>query len=186
MNMKERELIALRTRSWKILSVTLPPTLGIFGTVAALKGLESGGARDFWYVVATLLALAALIQRILSSRVLLEPTTLTVINPVFTYSCPREFVRWPVVGSDGGLEIHLRDGSVINSFAFGGSLISRALGTGSKAVGEISDWLNTPRGEVGDEIHVPRRELTRTLLPELTFALAALFAVVGLVIRTAA
>ncbi|MFG2485865.1 hypothetical protein ACGFSI_24300 [Streptomyces virginiae] len=186
MNRHEKETIVLRVRSWKILSMILPPALGIFGVAAVLKGLEAGGARDFWFVVATLLALGALIQRVLSSRVLLDSKTLTVINPVFTYSCAREFVRWPALRDDGGLEIHLRDGRVVNSFAFGGSLISRVMGTGPKVVGEIFNWLDTPRGAPVDDMRAPRREWTRMPSSELTFCLAAFLAVIGLIVRAVA
>ncbi|MEV6683101.1 hypothetical protein AB0N09_40530 [Streptomyces erythrochromogenes] len=185
MSRKNRETIVLRAKSWKLLSVTLPPALGVFGTIAVLKGLEAGGARDFWFVVATLLALGAFIQRILSARVLLDSNTLTIMNPVFTYSCAREYVRWPAIRDDGGLEIHLRDGRVVAAFAFGGSLISRAMGTGPKVVGEISTWLKASNGELGGGDLVLRREWTRTPFAELILALAALSAAIGTILHAA-
>lgn len=156
------------------------------GAICVLKGAAVGGAGEAWYVAAVLLALVAFIQRLLSSRVLLGSTTLTVVNPVFTYSCPRESVRWASVRDDGGLEIHLRDGHVVDVFAFGGSLISRVVGSGPKAAGEIWGWLNGAREGTGDGADIPRRAWTRTPFPELVSALAALFVGVGLVLRVIA
>ncbi|WP_141658525.1 hypothetical protein [Streptomyces mutabilis] len=131
-----------------------------------------------WQGIPVYLALAAILGRIATCKVVLYEATLVVINPLRTHTIPRSALTRADVDDHGTLELHLhRDDKPIPAFAFGGSLVDRIKGTSEKAAHTITAWLNTPHASTAD---LPAQtHWTRSLYADAALALCAVTSVAG-------
>ncbi|MCX4674041.1 hypothetical protein OG413_01680 [Streptomyces sp. NBC_01433] len=150
----------LRRLSFRILSVVVTAIFLAVSAGAAIS-LQTGINYDAFGVMALCLGVVGMSRRILGSRVVLDRSTLTVINPVFTYIIPRSLVGGVNVASNGTLSIITRSGREIEATGFGGSLVDHFVGSTEKAVSEINVHLNSrPRAgsdsSAGESRHLSR------------------------------
>ncbi|GAA3377517.1 hypothetical protein GCM10020367_53480 [Streptomyces sannanensis] len=118
---------------------------------AVWKVTSVNGFRMGWQGIPVYLALAAILGRIVTCKVVLHEATLVVINPLRTHTIPRSALARAEVDDHGTLELHLHhDDKRIPSFAFGGSLVDRIKGTSEEAAHTITTWLNTPHPPTAD------------------------------------
>lgn len=87
------------------------------------------------------LALCAVLGRITSSKVCLFADRLVIVNPLRTYTVPRELVG-SVLANDGGtLIVRTTESREIAVFGFGGSVVDHFIGTTREAEKRMNDWI---------------------------------------------
>lgn len=173
---KER---VLRRRSWRVLCATASTALGIGMLAAVWKVTSVNGFRMGWQGIPVYLALAALLGRIATCKVVLYEATLVLINPLRTHTIPRSALNRADVDDHGTLHLHLhRDDKPLPAFAFGGSLVDRFKGTSEEAAHAITAWLNAPHSSTAD-LHT-RTNWTRSPYADAALALCAVTSTAGL------
>lgn len=145
---ERREMLArigrptvLRRRSWPILFGIATVALGIGMAAAVYKVTSVNGFRSGWQGIPIFLAIAGILGRIASCKVVMRDGSLMVVNPLRTHVVSKDFVHSAAVNDDGTLEVRLTEGDALSSFAFGGSLIDRFRGTSDAAAVAVNGWL---------------------------------------------
>ncbi|MFE7566777.1 hypothetical protein ACFU76_07395 [Streptomyces sp. NPDC057539] len=126
----------LRRRSFRIISWIF--TL-FFGTAAV--GLTISLAYDLSSETLTgaavSLGILTVVHHICGSRILLNQSSLTIVNPFFTHIVPYKLIADVTPGGDGTLTIVTRQGDEIRCTAFGGSIIDHFVGSTERAAERI-------------------------------------------------
>lgn len=138
----------LRRTSFKILSGLFTFGFGVVATglvISLSNGLEGGPLIG----VAACLGTIALARRVMGSRIVLENSSIIIINPLVTYTVPYREIARVGGGGSGGLTIITRQGDEIYSTGFGGSLIDHFVGSTERAVERIESRRKRHRGSTG-------------------------------------
>ncbi|MFF9347722.1 PH domain-containing protein [Streptomyces sp. NPDC014734] len=136
------------------------------------------GFRTGWQGIPVYLALAGIIGRVASCKVILDDDALQVINPFRTHTMARNAIRSVSVTDDGTLELELDGHRTIPVFAFGGSLVDRFRGTSDRAGRSIDAWLRSGSEANGTE-PAPEVRWTRCRIADLSLVLCAVTAGTG-------
>ncbi|MFB7917371.1 PH domain-containing protein [Streptomyces sp. NPDC056061] len=168
----------LRRRSWPVLSGIFVLGLGIVTIAAVYKVSSVNGFRTGWQGIPVYLALAGIIGRVVSCKVIVRDEVLLVVNPLRTHIVPRTAIRAVSVTDDGTLEVALDEDRTIPVFAFGGSLVDRFRGTSDRAGRSIDQWLRSGPAASGDE-PAPQVRWTRCPSADLSLVLCVVTAGAG-------
>ncbi|MBV7670665.1 hypothetical protein STHAL_14460 [Streptomyces halstedii] len=174
-----KSVIRLRRKSWRYASWIMFSSLGAGMVLAVIKVSSKHGFGEGWKGIPVLLVFYGFVGRIVSSEVRLSHDSLTVVNPLRTYTLPRSSRLRALKDSSGSLQVTSEESGTIDAFAFGGSIIDGFVGTVAKVEREIASWVNA---------EVPTKSLsvkyekkwTRCRWSDLSLLLALLVTAVGL------
>ncbi|MEV3872977.1 hypothetical protein [Streptomyces sp. NPDC049906] len=113
--------------------------LGVGSSMA--DGLQSGPLTG----VAVALGVVALVRRIWGSKIILDKSTVAVVNPIFTYVIPARDVLKVETSSGGSLSIQTIHGDLIPSAGFAGSLIDHMVGSAIRAIDQVDEYVAATR-----------------------------------------
>lgn len=136
---------ALHRISFRILRWIITVTFGLVaaGLLISLnysfKGGPLLGAAACFFVI-------TLAQRFMGSRIVLNPSTMTVVNPIMNYTIPYDVVSSVRGGGGGTLILATRGGEEIYSVGFGGSMIDGIFKTTDKSIERIEMRMRKRRG----------------------------------------
>ncbi|MFE7480569.1 PH domain-containing protein [Streptomyces sp. NPDC057552] len=173
--------VVLRRVSWMVFCWVAIVGMGIGGIIAVFAVSSANGFREGWQGIPAFLAIMGFIGRIGNCKVILRDDELAVVNPLRTYILPKSAVRGVSVNDGGTLRFHLDDDRKIYSFAFGGSLIDRFVGSSGKAERKAETWLRSDRAEsaAGAEAVAPQARWTRCASADAAIVLGVVVAAVG-------
>ncbi|MER8073795.1 hypothetical protein ABTZ59_36865 [Streptomyces sp. NPDC094034] len=112
-------------------------------TVSLTYGLRGGPLAG----VAVSLGMITIAHRIWGSRILLEESSLTIVNPLVTYTIPYKMITNVTSSGNGTLTIATRQGIEIRSTGFGGSIIDHFVGSTERAAKRVTTRLKRQHRE---------------------------------------
>lgn len=135
----------LRRRSWPVLAGVAFISVGLMNFSIVLAELADGNRGEPAFLAAITLAIMSSMYRMGTCKIVLRDSSLQVDN--FFSRCLVDYRAISRVDGSpaGGLGIHLRDGSGISPFAFGGSLVDALFKTSERAAGIIGSRLDGER-----------------------------------------
>ncbi|WP_139134534.1 hypothetical protein [Streptomyces sp. TP-A0874] len=170
----------LRRRSWPIMSWSAITFLWILYFLTLLAALAHENHRDALLIGATIAALTTLVRRIGSCRMVLLPDSILVENPICSYQLPHESIHDVRMTSGGGLAIETRQGTSVQAFGFGGSVVDAYFKTTERAVAEAQQMLSVAHEDRGKAEQQLNNTFRRCWSADIPLLLAATLAVAGL------
>lgn len=150
--------IILRRRSWPILNwaglvLLWPIFLGVIW-----KTIGNGYYDESLTVGAIILAITSVFRRVGTCKIALHESSLRLDNFFTSSSIPYAEIANVSASLSSGLDIQLRDGSEVGSFAFGGSLVDIVFKTSERAAMEIRNAIGSRSSRIapGGEKRVRR------------------------------
>ncbi|NEA16768.1 hypothetical protein [Streptomyces halstedii] len=175
-----KSVTRLRRKSWRYASWVMFPSLGAGMVLAVINVSSKHGFGEGWKGIPVLLVFYGVIGRIISSEVRLSHDSLTVVNPLRTYTLPRSSPLRALKDDSGTLQVTSEESGTIDAFAFGGSIIDSFVGTVAKVEREIAAWVTAAVPEKSVSVTYEKR-WTRCRWPDLSLLLTLLVTTVGLV-----
>ncbi|WKV74070.1 hypothetical protein AW27_022735 [Streptomyces sp. PCS3-D2] len=175
----------LRRRSFRVLALLV---LALFcgGSVLGLYDGLWKDERDGWFAAALLLAAGSFAYRITRSRVHAGESSLTVVNPLFSYEVPYGSIHRIEVSGSGSLTVLPKERVVDTEgegylvVGFAGSLLDRFFKTSDKAAAELKKYRSRGRRAPGADGPV-HRKVVADVVADAMLLTAAVCAVCALV-----
>ncbi|MEU0413581.1 hypothetical protein ABZ307_38120 [Streptomyces griseorubiginosus] len=142
---RDRENEVLHRISFRILRWIITVTFGLVATglLISLNYSFKGGPL---LGVAACFFVIMLAQRFMGSRIVLNSSTVTIVNPVMNYRIPYGAVSSVHGGGGGTLILATREGKEIYAVGFGGSMIDGIFKTTDKSIERIEMRIRKKRG----------------------------------------
>ncbi|MEV7683059.1 hypothetical protein AB0O64_31590 [Streptomyces sp. NPDC088341] len=172
----ESDPVVLRRVSYVILSLLFTIGFGVASCYGVFLGVSTEAGEPFGGASAGLGAIF-LARRIWESKISLDRSRLVVVNPVRTYEIPYRQIASVEKDGSGGLVITTRQGLVVVSTGFAGSLIELFMKTTDRALERIFPYVKRNTGKSGAEKVVVRFTFSR--IGDCCLALSLLCAVVA-------
>ncbi|MEV1050793.1 PH domain-containing protein [Streptomyces sp. NPDC049887] len=177
----------LRRRSFRVLALVC--LFGFAGAAlfAASEALSSGEAGPM-FGAALILAVGSLCYRVTRSRVHADESSLTVVNPLFSYEVPYASIHKIEVSGSGSLTVLPKEriadteGEGYLVVGFAGSLLDRLFKTSDKAAAELKKYRSRGRRAPGADGPV-RRKVVADVVADAMLLTAAVCAVWFLILR---
>ncbi|WMX46455.1 hypothetical protein [Streptomyces roseicoloratus] len=158
--------------------------LALVGALAVIQRMRTVGVDgDGLGVLAVVLVFIPIVRRILGSRIVMEGSTITVVNPLVTYTIPVSFARYAATGRDGTLTIFLQEGDGIRSIGFAGSVLDGLIGSAALSVEKVDGRIRSRnKGKKGSQGKVLSKRVTVSPIADIVLLVALALGVAAVVI----